>query len=338
MRNDVNPVEMAGPWNILLSHMALLGAAMIVDEAYGPGTTQLRWTDEPDARPQLRGVSAEELGEAIREHAHQHVADTSNWLHATFPNVGALFSARTTNPSGDAAWTELLLTRADYARHLRGLDSALVVGVGERAWWHRDHKTLRPDHGAAAWEMRTRNNGREFFTHSLLPIGQAVANRDPSEVAAGLTGRNLVDEPGKGKPDSRTATGLAPAGPADAARAWAGLWALSAIPVWAEPHGRSISSASLPPRRERQGALLMPMATSWTTAARMQAVLRSRQLIMTASADAPANQELNQTRISAAQTLLQDWGFPHVLRFPVTVTGSTLAPERSTAGAEVVGW
>ncbi|VWX48752.1 conserved hypothetical protein [Micrococcus sp. 116] len=336
MARTTEPVTLAGTWDVLLSHTALLGAAMIVEEELGAGAVRLRWTDEPDSRPQLcgAGLDAAALGGLIHRHATRHVQDPRGWLCSTDAVAGSLFSARTKMPASEHGWVDLLHDRIEVARPLRGLDSALVVGLGERAWWHRTSKLFRPDHGAAAWEMRTRNKGMEFIAHSLLPTGRAVAGRAVEAVTSGLLGTTVEDEPGKNKPDSRTATGMAPLGPVDAARAWVGLWALAALPVWADSHGRSVSSAHIPARRESLARLLMPVPTSWVTVARMQAALRSRYLLV-AGEDA-TGPSLGSAETTAAQAILEEWGFAQILSFPVNVTGSASAPERRTLAARAL--
>ena len=75
MARTTEPVTLAGTWDVLLSHAALLGAAMIVEEELGAGAVRLRWTDEPDSRPQLcgAGLDAAALGGLIHRHATRHV-------------------------------------------------------------------------------------------------------------------------------------------------------------------------------------------------------------------------------------------------------------------------
>lgn len=336
MTENLKPITLAGSIETLLSHMALLGVAHMVEEAYGAGTVRLRWTDSADARPQLAAPSldSEVLGVVVRDHARHHVEDATGWMHRKAPEYGALFSARTKVPSTEAGWEELLGIRQGSLRPLRGLDSAMILGIGERAWWHRNDQRLRPDHGASAWEMRTRNKGMEFVTHALLPAGRAVAAREAAAVTSGLLGETLVDEPGKGKSDSRTATGLAPLGPVDAARAWAGLWGLASLPVWADAHDVSTSTASIRPMAGHPGRLLMPVPTSWVTLSRFTAALRSRHLVEMVHASSQTEALVGALGVEVAP--LASWGFGHILAFPVLRTGSTSAPERRALSGKAV--
>lgn len=327
----------AGSHQVLLAHMSLLGTALIVEDAIGPGKVVLRWTDEVDPRPQLRVLEATPaiIGDLIREHASGHASGSDTWLEVVDPNVGSLFSTRTKAPNSDEAWIRVLNVRASSANDLRDLDSQMVVGLGERAWWYMEGKQQRPDRGASAWEMRTRNRGLEFVANTLLPLADAVSHRTSQRVEAGLTGFSVDDEVGKNKPDSRTATGFAAPGPTDSAVAWTALWGLAAMPVWHHPQARSTSSASLPPKHGARGQLLMPMATQWVTPARMQMALRSRALLDAVQPDVDSV-EVGTTAL-AARRQLAEWGFTTLLRFPVQVSGSTSAPERRALAAVVVG-
>lgn len=144
MARTTEPVTLAGTWDVLLSHAALLGAAMIVEEELGAGAVRLRWTDEPDSRPQLcgAGLDAAAFGSLIHRHATRHVQNPGGWLYSTDAVAGSLFSARTKMPASEHGWADLLHDRTEVARPLRGLDSALVVGLGERAWWQVESRIV----------------------------------------------------------------------------------------------------------------------------------------------------------------------------------------------------
>lgn len=329
-------IELAGSHEVLLSHMSLLGTALILEEEIGAGRVLCRWGDgpNPSARLRLKGLASSEIGRIVQKHATRLADEVFGLLAAQHPDIGALFSARTKSPKSAEQWREVLDARSVVVRGLRGLGSSLSIGIGERAWWFAEHKRLRPDHGASAWEMRTRNRGMEFISDTLRPLAVAVAKRTPTEVLSGLVGRSVEDEVGKNKAESRTGTGLGPVGPTDSARAWTGLWAIAGMPVWPSPSDRSVTSAAVPRKRGRPGQLIMPMCTQWVTTSRWLVALRSSVLTDVGTAAADGDDLSVQYHSGLKQ--LKDWGFDLVLRFPVSVSGSSSAPERrALAGVSV---
>ena len=72
--------------------------------------------------------------------------------------------------------------------------------------------------------MQPRNRGSELLTNRLRPLATTLAKWSPKKILHGLTGTAVHDTVGEQKPDSRTATGLAPPGPTDNALAWCALW------------------------------------------------------------------------------------------------------------------
>lgn len=329
-------IKLGGGKEILLSHMSLLGAASILDEALGAGSVLCRWTDEADAVAMLRvdAASEEQVGEILREHAARHAQGDIPWMHARHPVLQSHFATRAKAPASHEAWEEFLGQRVAVSDSLRGLESEMTLGLGERAWWLADSKTLRPDHGASPWEMRTRNKGMEVVVDALLPLARAVAGRDPKKILDGLTGSVLDDEPAKNKSDSRTSQGLGPIGPTDAARAWCGMWGIASFPIWHRPTDRSIAPAAVPRRRDSRAKLLMAVPTQWVTVPRWQAVLRSESLSILGRRDTASAED--RLKASAAHRGLVEHGFKLMLEFPVNVTGSTSAPERRAMEAVVL--
>ncbi|MDO5633425.1 MAG: hypothetical protein Q4G34_00930 [Micrococcus sp.] len=319
--SDTTALTLAGTPEVLLSHMSLLGTALIIEERLGAGSVTCHWQDGADPLPILtvNGATREDIGLIIRDHAADHVGTAATWIRAAQPVVGSLFSARTKMPSTPEQWERLLAERGPINSGLRGLDSRMVLGIGERAWWLDRPPSLRPDHGASAWEMKTRNKGMEFVKDGLEPIARAVAAREPLAVLSGLTGETFADEVAKGRPDSRTGMGLSPLGPMDSARAWTGLWGIAALPVWPQVTRRSVNSAALPGKKDELGRLCMAVPMAAVTPSRWVRMLRS-SAIVTSSGD--------QDAASAADSQLKAWGAGTLLTFPVSVTGSTSAPER----------
>ncbi|MDO5645264.1 MAG: hypothetical protein Q4G21_06210 [Dermabacter sp.] len=330
-------ITFTGPSSILLSHMALLGAASILDDALGPGNALCRWTDTADAVPMLRVErdSPEDVGAIIREHASRHADGADGWMQAKSEAAQSHFAVRAKVPSTDDAWTEYLAQRNHVAAGLRGLESDMTLALGERAWWLQatgDKKRFYE--GASPWEMRTRNKGMEVITNGLLPLATAVAARESAQVIDGLTGEYLNDDVGKNSPDSRTSLGLGPLGPTDSARAWCGLWGMSAMPMWHHRAARSTASAFVPGHRDRQARLLMPVPTGWVTVARWRSVLRSSHLTILGEAEKQGR--ISEPEAVAARERLEDAGFPVVLSFPVSVSENPSSPERRALEAEVL--
>ena len=329
-------IKLGGGKEILLSHMSLLGAASILDEALGAGSVLCRWTDEADAVAMLRvdAASEDQVGEILREHAARHAQGDIPWMHARHPVLQSVFAARNAKPFPDEKWHEFVSLRTQMSDDLRGLESRMTLGLGERAWWLRDGKTLRPDHGASPWEMRTRNKGMEVVADALVPMAAALAERDPQKVMDGLTGQILDDEPSSNKPDSRTSQGFGPLGPTDTARAWCGMWGIASFPVWHRAVDRSVTPAAVPPRRVARGKLLMAAPTRWITVARWQAALRSEALNAIGQMGRSSAEE--KLKVSAARRELKELGFELLLEFPVKVTGSPSARERRATEAVVL--
>lgn len=333
MNESAVEITLAGGPETLLSHMSMLGMALILEEELGRGRVRCRWTDETDpaALVHVGGVdSASDIGRIVRDHARRH-QDGAEWMRAQHDAVGSLFSARTKMPAGAQLWREVLDQRRRAGTAVRGLDSEMVLGIGERAWWLSEHRQYRPDHGASAWEMKTRNRGMEFLKDGLVPMAAALAAREPDEVLDGLTGTRVADEVGKNKPESRTATGLGPVGPTDVARAWAGLWAIAAVPVMPLVGERSVSPAAVPPSRGERGLLLMPMSTGWVTPSRWRRAMRSAVTV------AAAGRHGDDVEVAAARDQLAAWGFRELMVYEVSVTGSTSAPERRALSGRRVG-
>lgn len=318
----VTELRLAGDPETLLSHMALLGTGMILEEQLGAGEVLCRWSESTDPAPLLhvRHVSDKEVDKIIRVHAAR-LAASESFLRKSHDQVGSLFSARTKTPKDDAVWREVLDLRDETLVKLRGLNSQFVVGIGERAWWRKD-----PDDGASAWEMRPRNHGAEFIATTVLPLAENVAQRSPGEVVLGLTGDHLDDELGNNERTSLTGTGLGPVGPTDNARAWVALWAIACMPVWPQPCYKSQTSASLPGRQGARQQLLMPMCTSWVTVSRWRATLRSQALLRIG--DLATRDRRDSPLLQPLLDQLAAHGFGEVLRFPIDTSGGSGSTRR----------
>lgn len=242
-------VKIAGSVGSVLTHMAALGFAAIVEDRTGE-------LCRIEARPNgflvhlpdnLNPMAAAEV---VSRHAR---ARTESWVTATC-TVGnstiGVMSPRGPAPADRAAWAESSGERkrlydAAYASPTAWLDLEFMAALGEPAYWASD-KDGKPrlDFGASAWEMKTRNRGEDFISNRLALLCDAVAKREPADVLAGLNGDRRRDEVGSGSVTSRTPTGLSAPGPTDNALAWCALWGISQFPVM----HRALSS-----RGSRQG-------------------------------------------------------------------------------------
>lgn len=338
----IGQVELAGGHELLLTHMALLGAAAILESA-GNDAVEVFWYEGHD-RPipvlSAPGLTELVLAHAVREHAKAK-ADEGSWLHAKAnieapgkePTLVSACTPRTRAPSSAEGWKELDRVRLEALDSMNGsLDYRLQVGTGYRSWWVTRNGQVRADLGCSPWEMRTRNKGLEFVGDRLLPLARIVSTWDEGWIADGMCGRTRRDPHGKDSIGSRSSTGFTLPGPTDNATAWCALWGISLFPTLPQLRDGGTSAAWLPrwSEADRSRQLLMAMPTRPLSLARVRAVLRGRDLI------AAADTRLTDSERVAAWMRLQMIGIGAVLRFPVEVVGSSSAPERRALAAERV--
>jgi len=209
----------------------------------------------------------------------------------------------------------------------RLLDLRLLAALGEPAYWsvNRQGASLQ-DHGASRLEMKTRNSGQEFVRDRLRQLADAVGRRSPSEVVEGLTGRAIRDEVGKGKQDSRTATGFANPGPTDSAVAWCALWGISQLPIAARINAEAVTSGHL--GQGRTGWFYLPYWTTPQRPARTRALLAACQLAVAASEGLPEPWAAADGDVLAAKAWLAARGVTGIVRFQIEVSDNDKAPER----------
>ncbi|WP_449386242.1 hypothetical protein [Cellulomonas soli] len=314
-----------------LDHLAAYGLAALVDDATG-STTRVAWSDAPEPALALSGTTWDEVGQVVHAHATARAAEGS-WLQASGVAGGTpagLFSPRVKGMSDTevAQWYAARSAVLDTggAPWLADVDLRLIGALGEPSYWSFDRKEPRPDHGASRWEMKTRNRGEEFVGNRLRLLASSVAARTPSAITAGLRGDTLVDEVGKGRPDSRTPTGLTSPGPVDNARAWCALWGLSLLAVTHSTTGPSRSGGHL--GHHSQGHLFLPVMTVPWPVARLRSVLLSRHLGVVASAGADVRVPPTPVETMASWHWLRARGMSAVVRFEVYKSPNASAPEK----------
>lgn len=348
-------MQIAGTIESALSHMALVGLAAIVDDCTGT-RPRIRWTEDWPSRATLTcGLTTAEIAEAVRSHAQGHT-EPGDWMTqrvVSGPRDGSgLFTPRAKGMTDPADWRAYLDQRratlvtqrrleagAPQASRttaseggppaaLRPLDEAMLVGMGETAWWLAGSKRRRPDDGASRWEMKTRNRGEEFIRDRLCHLAANVAARTLTRVSDGLTGLRSIDEAGKDAPDSRSSTGLTTPGPTDNAIAWCALWGIAAAPTlptsdW-DPDSRGMSQTpgTWPRDRVHPTHFGVPVFTRPATVGRWSAVLVSRPFDLAMRGLASGLPDVE------AQSWLREQGVRALACFPSRVVGSASAPER----------
>jgi CRISPR-associated protein Csb3 len=275
----------------------------------------------------------------VRQHAVRHASESS-WLAAELDlrgRMSGLMSPRIAVPRDRAEWEELADARAGQIDALvaarANLDLMFVGALGAPSYWHVQVRTRvpLPDQGASRWEMKARNAGEDFVHHRLLPIAQSVASRDATSIRDGLEGRITVDLAGRDSLESRTATGLAAPGPADAAAVWCGLWAISqfpVIPLIAEP-SRTAGYVNHPQGGTRlRGWLYVPVPR------RPMALPRLRSVIVSGAPECVVRWHVGSDRrgpgaldVAAAREWLWRRHVSGTACFPVHASDNPNAPE-----------
>lgn len=328
-------ITVPGKVTSALPHLAAAGMALIADASRIP-RVRYHWTDEVNSSLVLDApVSNNELAEAVLAHVRHH-AEASSWLAATTEDGHGLFSPRLALPSDwDAFSQRRLAAYPEVNSAWDFLDDRLIGALGEPAWW-RAGDGSSADSGASRWEMKTRNRGEDFISRRLWPLAQAVSTWTADDVEAGLTGRGLRDDQGKGKADSRSATGLTPPGPADNALVWCALWGLATTRTIHSATTISASSAMWPTGITHPRWAAMPVYTSPVGVERWSAIVNSRQFASYAST-LTAVGEIDAVRQQADERWLLAQGVRAVVLFSIMKTDNVSSPERWVQPGEIHG-
>jgi len=321
-------IELAADERLAFDHLVAYGIATVA-AGYHDARARIWWTDDEPTRLRLSGFSWGQIADAVKRHATA-AASEDGWIYANGTNRGApagLFSPRVKQMQQDelVAWYR---QRSGVLATLRSdppdrLSLALIGSLGEPSYWSDTGDGPRPDNGASRWEMKTRNRGEEFVTHRLRPLAAAVAARTTEQILQGLTGTKLRDEVGKGKPESRTPTGLVAPRPTDNARAWCALWGLGLMPVVHQVGAASATAGHV--GSLGSGYFYLPLVTRPTSIARLASITRSAALRVVAAQSA-VDQDENAVR--DAWRWLNARGVGDVIVFPVHRTANANAPER----------
>lgn len=337
-------LEFGGGVETLLSHMALLGAALIAEDA-GLQRVRLWWSDAPRPVPHLEyeGDGPEDLAKSVRTLA-QRLAAEHSWTHARVETgaegkpleFSTLFNGRTKTPQTAEAWEEVEQKRATGFTEMQSpLERELARSLGRQAWWFVDAKPLKPASGANNWEMRARNQGLEFLDDRFIPLAREVSSWGDEQIVDGLCGRTVNDVIGKNQSDSRTATGFTELGATDNAVAFCALVALAAPTVMHRVKEASASAAFVARRGNDLGVLLMPVAAMPVTPRRLVAVMRSRELIEHGMAFRSEAGDEDATTIGAGRRLAS-WGMIATVAFAQWVSDNKNAPERKALTGRVI--
>lgn len=309
-----------------LSHLALYGLAALLDDA--GHDIHLAWTDTSDPRPRIHSpLAPDQLAETVRDHAARRAAPDS-WVQETFTSRGrtmALLSPRISKLDSDEDWRALQQQRHQVLdnlhQHQAHLDLRLLAALGEPCYWaFTPQGELLQDGAASRWDMQPRNRGSELVTNRLRPLATKVAAWTPQKILDGLAGNTINDPVGEQKPDSRTATGLAPPGPADNALVWCALWGISQLPTTHRPRNRSRSTGHHGP--PGAGTMHLPAWTRPWPLARLRSILISPALHTATNPDTPEPDR------ATARRWLTDHGIPALVTFPIHRYGTDKAPER----------
>jgi CRISPR-associated protein Csb3 len=327
----------------LLSHLALYGLGAILEAEGIPGA-RLGWTAGGNPRPRLTAPSADDaaIAHLIAAHAKSATA-AGSWLQRDIPLKGTprgLMSPRLIPFEDDDTWGQAQRARHEVLDNLTGagrwLDLRLLAALGEPCYWSVSGQgALLQDDGASRLEMQPRNQGSEFVGTRLRSLAAAVAARDTGQIVAGLRGDAVVDEIGHGKPDSRTATGLAGPGPADNALAWCALWGISQFPLAMRTNATAATSGHL--GRSRKEWFYVPVWNAQWQPARLRTILASAPLRTASAAGLDLRTgAVTDAEASAARRWLSAREVEGLVRFPIRRFGSDSAPERRAMRGELI--
>lgn len=269
----------------LLEVLHVYGLAAILEQETG-SPAELGWISDSVAQVECAGLSDGEAATLVQRHASRH-ARASSWVQTTgkldgadrgalSPRVGRILSRQTWRD-----WHKVRLNAIDLVQADDVLSQRFIGALGEPAYWLTG-KESKPDRGASAWEMKTRNRGEDFTRNRLALLAGAVAARQVSDVEAGIRGVYVADEVGKDSQTSRTPTGLRRPGLADNVVAWCALWGLSYMPtrpvvprtLFVLPRSRTAGVTVL----KRTNYLAVPIPRFPVSTARLRAVTRSAAL------------------------------------------------------------
>jgi CRISPR-associated protein Csb3 len=331
-----------------LSHLACYGLAAILEDA--GHDVRLEWTDRLRTRPKVSGADIDEdrIGCLVKVHAARLIEQDA-WLTRNITLKGTprgLMSPRLTQFPDEQTWRQVQRSRHNVldqlAEQRRLLDLRLLAALGEPAYWNCDDKNrILQDDGASRWEMQPRNQGSEIVGSRLRKLADAVAERSPAAIVAGLRGTAVRDEIGNDKVDSRTATGLASPGPTDNALAWCALWGISQLPITPRiSTNRRPAPAATSGHigRSRNEWFCLPVWHQPWRPAKLRTILASAQLRTAACDGLPATvRDLpSQLAITAARRWLNARDVAGVIRFPIQRFGSDNAPERRAMCGQLV--
>lgn len=270
------------------SHLFLVGLASIVEEEK-PGTyCSLRW-EGSGASATVLFSSPMELDD-VSACVHSHVAKYNDLLAMTSDGEydgstpHATMSPRLSNIVEPSGWTALQHDRQAAIDALDSMGERRYFGaLGQPSYWSGrvsgSSHALQADYGASRWEMVARNRGQEFISGRLRKLSQIASDFSLERIRDGISGEAETDECGKGKSDSRTATGLHAPSLTDNVRAWCALMGVSAFPVIPSVSESRDSTAAMFQISKKGAYAVLPVFTEEWTLSRFRSVARSAALL-----------------------------------------------------------
>ncbi len=270
------------------SHLFLVGLASIVEEEK-PGTyCSLRW-EGSGASATVLFSSPMDLDD-VSACVHSHVAKYNDLLAMTSDGEydgstpHATMSPRLSNIMEPSGWRALQHDRQTAIDALGSMGECRYFGaLGQPSYWSgrvsgQSH-ALQADYGASRWEMVARNRGQEFISGRLRKLSQIASDFSLERIRAGISGEVETDECGKGKSDSRTATGLHAPSLTDNVRAWCALMGVSAFPVIPSVSDSRDSTAAMFQISKKGSYAVLPVFAEEWTLSRFRSVARSAALL-----------------------------------------------------------
>ncbi|KFJ08299.1 hypothetical protein [Bifidobacterium tsurumiense] len=333
-------------------HFFVAGLAAILEDEYSTPCSW-KWDDFQTVTIAMSGLDDMRAAQAVSRHVQRWAE--SEWLQSsgdytiTSPHpensksssIHATMSPRLSGLTEPYGWQRL---QADRHKAIDALqtsgDRRYIGALGEPSYWsgRRNASSLDADMGASRWEMVARNRGQEFIGGRLLPLAQAVSQRDIDKLRTGLLGETIDDEVGKNQSDSRSATGLHRPQVTDNARVWCALMGVSAFPHMVTTAGFTRdATAGLTQLRGLKRFSVLPVSDQFWTLAKYRSITRSAALLSSGVelvqrgelGDAPADPSLlSQDGTVPGFDWLKEKGVVACALFRQFVSDNASAPER----------
>lgn len=231
----MNKINIAGEPTELITNMALLGLASIIEEQLKT-KTKIGWEEKNSLITGYISTqkTTQEIIEAVHAHANKHSSQQNTWLCKKAPDgENGMVTSIPEKRMSSKIIEELINARLEVEKSDKTsmLDKKMIFALGEICWWNKnEEKAISQRYGASSWDMVSRNGGNNAIKH-LTKIASKLAQREPQKIETGLTQRgNIIDELAKGQ-ESRSSAGLNGTRKTDLAIAWCALWGINLFPT-----------------------------------------------------------------------------------------------------------